>query len=137
VLTSAVYGRLDPSVEDQIVGEALGNPLALLRLPQILGLADLAGGFGLPASRSLPDRLKAAFDQQCQSLPRSTRLLLLTAAAEPAGDATLLWRAAALQAINKDAAAPAEAAGLAEFGPRVEFCHPRRRLKSPSWPGRA
>jgi DNA-binding CsgD family transcriptional regulator len=124
LLTSAVHGRLDPSVEDQIVGEAHGNPLALLRLPQILGPADLAGGFGLPATRPLPDRLKTAFYQQCQSLPRSTRLLLLTAAAEPTGDATLLWRAAASQAINKDAAAPAEAAGLAEFGTRVEFCHP-------------
>jgi DNA-binding CsgD family transcriptional regulator len=124
LLASAVHGRLDPSVEDRIVDEAHGNPLALLQLPRILGPAGLAGGFGLPGTRPLPDRLKTAFYQQYQSLPHSTRQLLLTAAAEPTGDVTLLWRAAALQGIGTDAAAPAEAADLAEFGARAQFRHP-------------
>ena len=124
LLASAVHGRLDPSVEDRIVAEAHGNPLALLQMPRLLGPADLAGGFGLPDSRQLPDRLKTCFVREYHSLPDSTRQLLLTAAAEPTGQVTLLWRAAALQSIGTDASPPAEAADLAEFGTRVQFRHP-------------
>jgi DNA-binding CsgD family transcriptional regulator len=124
LLASAVHGRLDPSVEDRVVGEAHGNPLALLQLPRMLGPADLAGGFGLPGTQPLPDRLKTSFIRQYQSLAGSTRRLLLIAAAEPTGDVPLLWRAAAVQSIGTDAAAPAEAADLAEFGGQVRFCHP-------------
>ena len=124
LLTSAVHGRLDPSVEDRIIGEAHGNPLALLQLPRMLGPADLAGGFGLPGTEPLPERLKTSFIRQYQSLPDGTRQLLLIAAAEPTGDVPLLWRAAAVQSIGVDAVAPAEAAGLAEFGSRVQFGHP-------------
>ena len=124
LLASAVHGRLDPSVEDRIVAEAHGNPLSLLQLPRLLGPADLAGGFGLPGTRPLPDRLQAGFSRQYQELPRSTRQLVLIAAAEPSGDANLLWRAAASQGISRDAAGPAEAVELAEFGTRVHFRHP-------------
>jgi DNA-binding CsgD family transcriptional regulator len=124
MLISAVHGRLDPPVEDRIVGEAHGNPLALLQLPRMLTPADLAGGFGLPGTRPLPDRLKTSFIRQYQSLPGDTRELLLIAAAEPTGDVPLLWRAAATQSIGTDAVAPAEAADLAEFGGRVQFRHP-------------
>jgi len=124
LLASAVHGRLDPSVADRVVGEAHGNPLALLQLPRILGPADLAGGFGLPGTRPLPDRLKTSFVRQYQSLPDSTRSLLLIAAAEPTGDVPLLWRAAATQSIGTDAAVPAESADLAEFGSQVQFRHP-------------
>jgi DNA-binding CsgD family transcriptional regulator len=53
--------------------------------------------------------------------------LLLTAAAEPTGDVTLLWRAAELQGIPPDAAAAAETAGLVELGARVHFSHPLAR----------
>ena len=54
----------------------------------------------------------------------TTQRLLLTAAAEPVGDVTLLWRAAERLGIGADAAAPAEAAGLIELGARVRFRHP-------------
>lgn len=53
-----------------------------------------------------------------------TQRLLLTAAAEPVGDAVLLWRAAALLGIGADAAAPAVADGLIDVGARVRFRHP-------------
>ena len=49
---------------------------------------------------------------------------MLIAAAEPLGDVTLLWRAAEQLRIGPAAAAPAEAAGLVEFGSRVRFRHP-------------
>ena len=58
------------------------------------------------------------------SLPRQTQQLLLIAAAEPLGDATLLWSAAKRLGIDAEAEAPAEDDGLIEFGARVRFRHP-------------
>jgi len=124
LLASAVHGRLDPSVADRIVAEANGNPLALLQFPRRLSPADLAGGFVLPAAGPVPDRIEDSFRQQVESLPQGTRQLLLTAAAEPTGEVTLLWRAAASQGIGEAAAAPAEAAELIVFGAKVRFGHP-------------
>ena len=86
LLASAVPGRLDEHVRDQIVAETRGNPLALLELPRGLTPAELAGGFGLPDARPLASRVEEAFAQRVQTLPRETQLLLLVAAAEPVGD---------------------------------------------------
>jgi DNA-binding CsgD family transcriptional regulator len=124
LLASAVRGRLDVQVRDRIVAETRGNPLALLQLPRGLAPAELAGGFWLPDTRSLASRIEHSFQRQFQSLPRQTQRLLLTAAAEPAGEVALLWRAAERQGIGAEAAAPAEAAGLVEVGARVRFRHP-------------
>jgi DNA-binding CsgD family transcriptional regulator len=124
LLASAVHGRLDPSVEDRVVRETRGNPLAILQLPRWLNPADLAGGFGLPSTEPLPERIESGFYRQFQSLPRDTRQLLLTAAAEPTGDLALLRRAAAVQGIRPEAAAPAETAELVDFSVRAQFHHP-------------
>ncbi|HEV8526086.1 MAG TPA: AAA family ATPase, partial [Actinomycetes bacterium] len=124
LLASAVGGRLDPQVQDRIVAEAGGNPLALLQFPHGLGPAELAGGFWLSGALPLASRIEHSFYLQFQSLPLATRRLLLTAAAEPAGDVTLLLRAARVQGIPLDAAAPAEAVGLIELGAQVRFRHP-------------
>ncbi|GAA5033580.1 helix-turn-helix transcriptional regulator [Streptomyces siamensis] len=123
LLASALRVPLDPLVRDRIVAEAHGNPMALLlQLPQ--APAELAGGFRLPGGRPLAGRIENAFYQQFRSLPQDGRRLLLTAAAEPTGDARLLWRAAGLQEISRDAAASAEAAGLFECDIVVRFQHP-------------
>ncbi|MEU6596062.1 helix-turn-helix transcriptional regulator [Streptomyces flaveolus] len=122
LLASAVRGPIDPPVRDRILAEAHGNPMALLHLPR--APVDLAGGFWLPGRRRLASRIEDAFQQRFRSLPQDSRRLLLTAAAEPTGDVCLLWRAAARQGIPADAAAPAEAAGLVEFGSRTRFHHP-------------
>ncbi|GGT08452.1 ATP-binding protein [Streptomyces chromofuscus] len=124
VLASAVRVPIDPLVRDRIVAEAHGNPMVLLTLPRALAPAELAGGFWLPGGRPVADCVETAFHQQFRQLPQASRRLLLTAAAEPTGDADLLWRAAGLQEVPVDAAAPAEAAGLVEFGTRVRFHHP-------------
>lgn len=124
VLASAIRGRLDHQVRDRIVAETRGNPLALLQLPRGLTPAELAGGFGLPGTEPVESRIEQSFHRQFQSLPRDTQRLLLTAAAEPVGDATLLWRAAELQGIGAGAAAPAVAVGLVELGARIRFRHP-------------
>ncbi len=93
LLASAVHGRLDPQVTDRIVAETGGNPLGLLQLPRGLSPAELAGGFWLPSTRPLASRIEHSFYLQFQALPRETQRLLITAAAEPTGDVTLLWRA--------------------------------------------
>jgi DNA-binding CsgD family transcriptional regulator len=57
-------------------------------------------------------------------LSARTQRLLLVAAAEPVGNAGLLWRAAERLGIRAEAAAPAEVAGLVDIGARVRFRHP-------------
>ena len=124
LLESVVPGRLDERVRDTIVAETRGNPLALVELPRGLTAAELAGGFGLPDTLPLANRIEQSFHRQLRSLPAETQRLLLTAAAEPVGDAALLWRASEQLGVSADAALPAEASGLIEFGARVRFRHP-------------
>lgn len=124
LLDSALPGRLDARVRDRIVAEARGNPLALVELPKGLSAAELAGGFALPGAMGLASRIELSFQRRLQSLPAETRRLLLTAAAEPLGDVSLLKRAAERLGVGFEAALPAEAAGLIELGARVRFRHP-------------
>ena len=126
LLDSVAGGPLDERVRDRILAETRGNPLALTELPRGLTAAELAGGFALPAA-PLSGRIEASFRQRFEKLPEHTRRLVLAAAAEPVGDAALLWRACARLGIGADAAAPAEAAGLFEIGARVAFFHPLAR----------
>ena len=116
LLGSTLPGRLDERVRDRIVAESRGNPLALLELPRGLTPAELAGGFALPDALPLADRIERSFLRQVRSLPPDSQRLLLTAAAEPFGDVSLLWRAADRLGLGPEAAAPAEAAGLIQFG---------------------
>ena len=124
LLGSVIRGPLDDRVRDRIVAETRGNPLALLELPRGLTPAELAGGFGLPNAPALAGRIEDSFQRRLASLPAGTRQLLLVAAAEPAGEPVLLWRAADRLGIGVGEAAPAVAAGLLEFGARVRFRHP-------------
>ena len=124
LLDSAMRGPLDERVRDRIVAETRGNPLALLELPRGLTHAELAGGFGIPGARPLAGRIEESFLKRVRTLPAETQRLLLTAAAEPVGDASLLWRAAGRLGLGTHAAEPAEAAGLIEIGSRVRFRHP-------------
>jgi DNA-binding CsgD family transcriptional regulator/tetratricopeptide (TPR) repeat protein len=127
LLDQALSGPLDERVRDQIVAETQGNPLALLELPRGLTLAELAGGFGLPSAAPLSGRIEESFRRQLDALPAPTRRLLLLAAADPSGDPVLVRRAAGRLGLPLQAAAPAVAAGLIEFGGRVRFRHPLLR----------
>ena len=149
--TSAIPGPLDERVRDRIVAETRGNPLALLELPRGLTPAELAGGFGLPdaraARRAASSRASPGSSSRC---PAETRLLLLLAAAEPVGDAAAAVARGRAARDRGRRGAPAEAAGLIEFGARVRFRHPlvrsaayraqhRRtgaRVHTPRWPTR-
>ncbi|WP_029136014.1 ATP-binding protein [Nakamurella lactea] len=124
LLASAVRAPLDDRVRDRILAEARGNPLALLELPRSAQPAQLAGGFELPSTLSVSRRLEESFRRRSADLRAETQLLLLVAAADPTGDVALLWRAAAHLGILREAAAPAETAGLLEIDSRVRFRHP-------------
>jgi DNA-binding CsgD family transcriptional regulator len=124
LLTSAVRFKLDEAVRDRIVAETRGNPLALLELPRGLTATQLAGGFGLMGAQALTGRIEESFIQRLGLLSDDGRQLLLVAAAEPAGDPRLLWRAAERLGIGPEAAEAAEAEGLLAIGGRVTFRHP-------------
>src|SRR5262245_47894479 len=124
LLESVVTGPMHARVRDRIVAETRGNPLALLELPQSLTPAELDGGFGMPDAPALAGRIEDGFRRRLEPLPASTRVLLLVASAEPLGDPVLVWRAARHLGVGQEAAAPAVAAGLVEFGGQVRFRHP-------------
>jgi DNA-binding CsgD family transcriptional regulator len=124
LLRSVIRFGLDERVRDRIVDETNGNPLALLELPRGLGLTELAGGFGLAGAQPVPARIEQGFRRRIDALPADTRSLMLIAAAEPAGDPVLVWRAAGRLGIPASAAEAASADGLLEIGARVRFRHP-------------
>jgi DNA-binding CsgD family transcriptional regulator len=124
VLASVIRGRIDEQVHARLVAEARGNPLALLELPRGMTGAELAGGFGLAVAGPLSGRIEASFLRQLAPLPAASRRLLLIAATEPVGDPRLVWRAAGQLEVEADAAEPAVASGLVDFGNRVRFRHP-------------
>jgi DNA-binding CsgD family transcriptional regulator len=124
LLESVLAPRLDESVLERIIAETGGNPLALLELPRGLTPGQLAGGFGLPSALPLSVGIEQSFRRRLERLPRDTRRLLLLAAAEPVGDAALLWRAAKRHGVPQTAAKAAEAEGLLTLDGAVVFRHP-------------
>jgi hypothetical protein len=110
LLDSVLTSPVDAAVRDRIVAEAGGNPLALLELPRDLTAAELAGRFALPRVLPVPQSIAERFLRRTETVPPATRRLLLLASAEPAGDPTLVWRAAQLLGIDASAApAPSKA----------------------------
>jgi DNA-binding CsgD family transcriptional regulator len=124
LLARAIPGRLDEQVRERIVAETRGNPLALLELPRSMSAAELAGGFELLPAGDIPSRIEHHYLEQALALPDATQRLMLLAAADPAGDATLVWRAAMRLGIETAALAAAEDADLLEIGASVQFRHP-------------
>jgi DNA-binding CsgD family transcriptional regulator len=125
LLTAAIPGHLDNRVRDRIVAETGGNPLGLLELARGMSEAELAGGFADPLKANLPGhlqgRLQDHYLRRVQVLPGPARQLMLLAAADPTGDATLLWRAAQKLGLGPDAA---DAEELLNIGSQVRFRHP-------------
>jgi len=124
LLSSAVPGRLDDRVRDRIIAETGGNPLALMELSQQMTRSERAGGFAPPAASDLPTRLEERYLRRVVGLPDATQRLMLLAAAEPLGDAALLWRAADRLCTDPGALVPAREAGLLEIDDHVRFHHP-------------
>jgi DNA-binding CsgD family transcriptional regulator len=124
LLESATHARLDHDIRGRFVAETQGNPLALLELPRALSVTQLAGGFGLLNTDTLPGLIEQSFLQRIEDLPEQTRLLLLTAAAEPVGDPALVWRAADRLGVTPEEALADGTDGLLTFDVSVTFRHP-------------
>ncbi len=124
LLARVIPGRLDERVRDRLIAETMGNPLALLELPRGMSVAELAGGFALPDAAALPVRIEEHYLRRVDALPPDTQQLLLLAAADPVGDATILWRAAQTLGIDRGAAEVAAQRQLLEITGRVRFRHP-------------
>ena len=101
-----------------------GNPMALLELGRDLTPEQLAGRSTLPDPLPLGRRLETKFVRQVRELPAPAQTLLLVAAAEPTGDAHLVYGAAERLGLSPDAGGAAEAAGLLAVRPVVAFRHP-------------
>jgi DNA-binding CsgD family transcriptional regulator len=128
LLASAITGPLDGVVRDRVIAELGGNPLALLEASAQLTPEQLAGVTGLPEMLPLGDRLAAKLLGAIPDMPGETQTLLLLAAAEPEGTASVLWTAAASLGLSADAAAPAEAQGLLRLDQPGALRHPLLRL---------
>jgi DNA-binding CsgD family transcriptional regulator len=108
----------------RIVSEAHGNPLALLEWRRALTSAETGAASGFPRSGSVAGRLEQAFRHRLARLPLDAQRFALVAAAEPVGNASLVWRAAERLGVGGEAALPAVDAGLIEIGATVRFAHP-------------
>ena len=124
LLASISSGPLDELVRDRIIEETRGNPLALIELCRGLTAAELAGGFALPDAGDLPVRIENQYLERLAGLPAGAQRLALLAAADPAGDSALVFRAAQLLGLEPMASQLATAAGLLDIGARVRFRHP-------------
>ncbi|MCD7445695.1 AAA family ATPase [Streptomyces lincolnensis] len=127
LLDTAVDGPMDERIRDRVLAEARGNPLALLELPHGRIDTDPAEGSIPPGPGRVTGRIERSYLARVRSLPTATQRLLLTAAAEPIGDTTLLRSAVELLGISPDSAGPAVTAGLLEVGALVRFRHPLLR----------
>ena len=124
LLQRVIPGRLDEHVRDRLVAETRGIPLALIELPQRLSVSQLPGGYGLLAGQGGTLQVEESFRDVIEGLSPDARLLLLLAAAEPADDPLLLWRAAEHLGIGSPGAAATEAEELLTIGSTVRFRHP-------------
>ena len=133
LLDSVLTAPVDPQIRDQVIGETRGNPLALLELTRGVTPFALAGGFALPGVMPLSGRIEASFRRRLDALPDASRRLMCLAAADPVGEPTVLWNAAAQLGVHFDDAAPAIDAGLIEFATWVQFHHPLVRSAAYRW----
>jgi DNA-binding CsgD family transcriptional regulator len=127
LLGSITPAPLDRRVVDRIVAEARGNPLALLELPRGPAAEQLVGRAARTTARArepLSRRLEETFLARAAELPDQARLLMLVAAAEPMGDAALLWQAANELDIDGGAGSADEFRALLTIDDRVTFRHP-------------
>src|ERR1017187_2752671 len=127
LLAASVGQALDQRVARRIVADAGGVPLAVLEFGGELAAEELSGAASLAWPLRSGGRLEQLFLSRVRALPDDARTLLLVAAAETSGDASLTWRAAEQLGINPEAAAVPGAERLLTLAPRIEFRHPMMR----------
>jgi DNA-binding CsgD family transcriptional regulator len=124
LLASAILGPFDERVRERIIGESRGNPLALLELHRGMSRADIARHVGAPGRGPVARHIEQSFRGRLDALSPEARRVLLIAAADPLGDASLLWRVVDDLDLKPDAVVDAQDAELIEVGVAVRFRHP-------------
>ena len=127
LLASVTQGPMDEGVQDRLITETGGNPLALVELSARLAPGQLTGQSALPEALPLGRRLEEALLCTVRSLPEATQTVLLIAAADPTGDESLVRKAADALGVAFEAIGPAEAQGLVDLRAGIVFRHPLLR----------
>jgi|tagenome__1003787_1003787.scaffolds.fasta_scaffold20987056_3 DNA-binding CsgD family transcriptional regulator/tetratricopeptide (TPR) repeat protein len=122
-LLDAAAPDLPLAVRNRVLGEAAGNPLALLELPAVAGRSE-----DEPGRLPLTERLERAFAARVSELPEATRLVLLVAALSDEDAVGEILEAASVVAgmpLDLDAAEPAVEAALIDLDvTSIRFRHP-------------
>jgi hypothetical protein len=114
------------------LADTRNNPLALVELGNQYPADQLSSRAMQPEPLPLGQRLQEHFLRQVRSLPPDAQAFALLAAADPAGDRGLLWRAAAQAGIDPDMGSVATArAGVLEF---PSATRPPYSRSAPPWP---
>ena len=124
VLREAVADEIDPAVVAEVVSLTGGNPLALRDLGAELSVRDLTAAAIGRSPVPLGRRLEEHYSDRASALSPAARLWLLVAAAEVAGDASVIRSAARALDLPEAAAAEAESVRLVEIHDSVRFRHP-------------
>jgi DNA-binding CsgD family transcriptional regulator len=131
-LLNASVGDLEPRVQDRIMHEAAGNPLALIELPALLTpqqrsseLTPLAFHIGTVSPTS---RVHDAYRDRLRRLPERTQAMLLLVAADDIADLGTVTRAGEVLGVSLADLGPAESANLVHVGGgSITFRHPLLR----------
>ena len=127
-LLDARFPDLAPGVRERLLGEARGNPLALLELPAALGAAARSGQADLPARLPLTADMECAFASRAGELPGATQALLRIAAADDGGLLREIMQAAGvadgMQPTFQDVVPAIRAQLIDVDGQRIRFRHP-------------
>jgi DNA-binding CsgD family transcriptional regulator len=127
-LLDAHFPTLAPTLRERVLGDAVGNPLALLELPAVYGVG-IREHVELPSySLPLTERLERAFASRATDLPPATQALLLAAAVSETGALEELFSVAeAIEGTRPtvDDLVPATSVRLIEVDRlRLRFFHP-------------
>jgi DNA-binding CsgD family transcriptional regulator len=128
LLTSFAEVTIAPQVLEQLMLAAAGNPLALVEIPALLSVEQLAGTEPLGDELTTAATVERAFLRQVESLAAVSREALLVAAASDTGELDMIVSALIALEIDPRSLVPSEKAALISIsGGMLEFRHPLLR----------
>ncbi|HET9849968.1 MAG TPA: AAA family ATPase [Candidatus Dormibacteraeota bacterium] len=124
LLASVIAGSAASEVSNRFIIETAGNPLAILELAPATTPSAVTAAPQFDEPPPVHSRLQQHFLSKVRALPAKTQTFLQLASADSSTDPVVLWHAAKLLAIDREAIAPAESERLIAVGPRIAFRHP-------------
>jgi DNA-binding CsgD family transcriptional regulator len=121
LLGREVAGTLESVVTDRLMGEAGGNPLALIELAHSLTSEQLSGASPLPEALPLGEQLERTLLRNIRALPAEAQSMLVLVASERSGDPIVLGRAA--EGLGLPNTALAQGEPVLRIGPEITFRH--------------